>query len=467
MELIQNLLSLRSKLAEAEQITTNKKRVLEAIANTKQIESGLLDAFSDAHHMTNIHRERGSMTHRRRTLGAAVGGDIDHLTTQFMRGNAQLAIQRLLSGKVIGGVLLLSNDKEYSDSAESEDETSSPVVSKVVAGQSGQFISIGRSSDTTYKVTFNLKFIREFFKDKAAEILRDIDAKLRNHKPESQLKSNQDFITLENLVENDVYAALTKLLRELKMKDQEFAFLLVSGERKEKETDAAGMKMDSEPTEDAPEFEVEQEPKGVNEQVFASFPNPESGDCEFYGPFLTEGAVKQYALAKGWDAFDIYDAHEAPSFFFGKRVIPVAEADDEPTDTGLELKGFTGDAKAFSAKWPDGTYGGESIFKLFYGDESVQTEAESEVARIVHRHTNSQECYLGYSPRKDIFLMGFDVWTEAGNSAAVVPMKVTTGPRPVKVGTGREIGEESGKPFYDNLEELKKSYPDLINLRLD
>lgn len=462
MEFMQNLLGIQRQRDDAATQLSAQKRVMEAIANTKQIESGLLDAFTDAHHVSNMHRERGTMTHRRRGINQALGGDIAHFATQFVRGNAQLAIQRLLSGKVVGGVLLLDDEKAGEDGKPAAAQDHIP----------GQFISVAQSTEKTYKMSFNLKFIREHFGDEAKEILRDISTKLKNNRLVGQLNTTQDFVTLEDLDENSVYVTLTKLLRELKMKEEVFAFLLVTGERKAEpapeDEKAPAFSMDDEPVaEPEVSFEIADDEPAVKESaakpVYINYPDLAEDVSVYHGPFLTEEAALVHAQSMGWDSFELYEEDEVPEDERNNAKAPAGKSgapdisDKSVSDSELE------------AAWPNVLYKGQKVFDLVYNDKeliaAIEKRMEATVERTIGTLENKQEVYLGYSRKGDMFYMGFDLWLRGdSNGAGVVPFKLTDGQPMI----ARADVLDSTELFYSvGHDALKKSVSDIIDLRLD
>ena len=123
----------------------------------------------------------------------------------------------------------------------------------------------------------------------------------------------------------------------------------------------------------------------------------------------------------------------------------------------------TATREEISTAWPAVTYNGKDDFFDRYIGMIDQLQPQGDC--------DSQECYLGYIPSTDTFVMGFDVWPDDdeyfdeeedidnvfmfkmdGNNAVDV--------RPVAV---------SRYMFYSGgcYQEVRQAFPDIIDLRLD
>ncbi len=151
------------------------------------------------------------------------------------------------------------------------------------------------------------------------------------------------------------------------------------------------------------------------------------------------------------------------------------------TATGLELMtGLEGvDNDAFQAMldpyWPSGlTYRGLSVFNDVYGWHGRRTIMEEIESTGLLPH-DSQECYLGYDPESDVFVIGFDGfrpddydrWTDHGGDDTVFTFKID------KDGVRHTIRPVDGMRlmFYgrkeSNLDDLHERFPKLLDIRLD
>jgi hypothetical protein len=134
-----------------------------------------------------------------------------------------------------------------------------------------------------------------------------------------------------------------------------------------------------------------------------------------------------------------------------------------------------------SDAWVDGLeYKGVNVFKAVYEDAFNQEELDtavqelySELVYVEQKDFSVQECYLGYSPSKDIFIMGFDGWyTERvgeedeadGNCSPCVEFRLVDGT--VKV-INSGILDISDTWYSNGWNQAKAKYSDLIDIRLD
>lgn len=136
-------------------------------------------------------------------------------------------------------------------------------------------------------------------------------------------------------------------------------------------------------------------------------------------------------------------------------------------------------AKVTHESWPDGvTYRGHNVFKTVYDGpgmaliEKVISTLKSESQNEEEVLIDYQECYLGYSPSKDLFIQGYDGWVENdgedGNSSPYVLFKINEDGKVQNLRGGIDIG--GWEMWYDRtggLKNAKAKYPDLIDIRLD
>ena len=151
------------------------------------------------------------------------------------------------------------------------------------------------------------------------------------------------------------------------------------------------------------------------------------------------------------------------------------EYEDEIETVEITEPGVT--PAAVSAAWPDGVlYKGQKVYDIIYGNNEVMNQAEDYMWDKAGGDENEgsdpefQEAYLGYSPADHEFIMGFDIWPDErdeegwsveggmiGGFVALNPDELW----PVGARTG---GSGMYPSFHD---EIKRLYPDIIDLRLD
>ena len=133
----------------------------------------------------------------------------------------------------------------------------------------------------------------------------------------------------------------------------------------------------------------------------------------------------------------------------------------ELTDINTENLDRQAVEEAVSKAWPDRVlYRGASIFGLVYVSGAVEQACVSKGLPA-----ERQECFLGYRPDTDRFLMGFDVWSEEDDylpSAYWFTLDADTGKA-----NNLEPVFELDNLFYNSYPKLQKKYPDLIGVRLD
>ena len=108
--------------------------------------------------------------------------------------------------------------------------------------------------------------------------------------------------------------------------------------------------------------------------------------------------------------------------------------------------------------WPNVTYNGQDVMDLMY-DDMVMQRAEDALADISSDNFEGQEAYLGWDPDQDVFVMGFDVWEDAGMLAGIV----TLSPQ----GTVLDV-DMGGRGMYPSGRNMiRQQYPGILELRLD
>lgn len=342
MKMLQQLLAESIKQAMDDARAKSAARLVETVANTKMIEYGLLDAFSGIHHTSDIHRLRGHSTHRRISASATLDDVIDNVRITFMRSNGMTTLGRLFGHELLGLILLLDNHTiELGDGSAEVD------VTETTPKQDGQFLSVAHASDGTFRMAFNLTYIREQFGDGADDLLYDIGSKIHNRKAQGLINSTQDFVTIEELDEAGVKLAMMKMIRKLGAQDWDYGFLLVSGDPKE----------DSK----VPTFQMDDEPAD--------------------------------------------DLNDVPVDDVSVPAVAPMEMEDAPT---IELFGIADGADKVSDMWPDVTYHGNNLFELIH-DQNVDSKLDDALANIAGEIDGVQykEFYIGYSPRKDTFCFAY------------------------------------------------------------
>jgi hypothetical protein len=125
----------------------------------------------------------------------------------------------------------------------------------------------------------------------------------------------------------------------------------------------------------------------------------------------------------------------------------------------LEVTDNSHEPEELSRAWPNVTYKGQDVMELMYNDPMVD-RAQNAILDITGDGTDLQEAYLGYSPSKDVFVMGFDVW-EAGTMVGGI----------VEINQNTVINAEIlNRALYGGGRlnpEVKENYPDIIGLRYD
>jgi len=116
--------------------------------------------------------------------------------------------------------------------------------------------------------------------------------------------------------------------------------------------------------------------------------------------------------------------------------------------------------ETFSRAWPFADYRGRSVYEAVYGSGGILGELPT---------PEGQECFLGYSPQNDSFLVGFDVDAEDDDDAPGLAIQFT-----IREGRLGEILSRVVLPRahfysdgYESYKFLHKEFPGLIDLRLD
>lgn len=171
-----------------------------------------------------------------------------------------------------------------------------------------------------------------------------------------------------------------------------------------------------------------------------------------------------------------------------KKIINEDTASVEITDDGVNRE-------AVSDAWTEGVfYKGVNVFDHVYADKILEKiadfieigetmegepyEEEDENGDIEEFEGESytkdgQEVYLGYVPSDDVFISGWDTWNPDGSSEAVmftydVDEQDITGNMEVVAMSYKSMFYSPGtmgKP--STYKELKKLFPDIIDIRLD
>lgn len=137
--------------------------------------------------------------------------------------------------------------------------------------------------------------------------------------------------------------------------------------------------------------------------------------------------------------------------------------------------------RSISREWPaEPHYRGKAVFESIYGHGEGFSGPTGNGIEAAVRETgllprDYQECYLGYLPSKDAFILGFDVWQNDSDDGFWRDDDYgTDGVFFVKVHADGSMGKVSAVPnmececFYtSNYKALRATYPDLIDLRLD
>jgi hypothetical protein len=137
----------------------------------------------------------------------------------------------------------------------------------------------------------------------------------------------------------------------------------------------------------------------------------------------------------------------------------------------LELAG--GDPKFMLNKaqrvWPDITYHGKSVFDTYIKGMKQLEGAAKKAKTWAGVADDVQECYLGYSPKSDMFVCAFDAWkySSSGDSTGYVWVTFKMVGSGLRVmGAGGDL-DASGTFYQAGYKDVHKGHKDLIDLRLD
>lgn len=86
----------------------------------------------------------------------------------------------------------------------------------------------------------------------------------------------------------------------------------------------------------------------------------------------------------------------------------------EEADKVVDLENFTGKTIPHEA-WTDGVmYKGMNVYKTIYDGGPAEEQLAAEINKLEENFVingnelDAQECYLGYSPSRDLFIQGYD-----------------------------------------------------------
>ena len=129
-----------------------------------------------------------------------------------------------------------------------------------------------------------------------------------------------------------------------------------------------------------------------------------------------------------------------------------------PGQTPLEITEPGVTEAQISDHWPNVLYRGQDVMDLMYDDVTV-ANAEDALENITRQNFEGQEAYLGWDPDSDVFVMGFDVWDDAGMMAGIVTLD----------SRGRVIDSDiAGSGMYPSGRRIiRTQYPNILELRLD
>jgi len=111
--------------------------------------------------------------------------------------------------------------------------------------------------------------------------------------------------------------------------------------------------------------------------------------------------------------------------------------------------------------WPDVVYKGQNVMDLMYNDE-IMNRAQETLAEWEGGDFDGQEGYLGYDRRKDVFVMGFDMWPGGDSSIQAAFVEIDPG--------GFIVVDEiydGGGIYPRGWDKIKDRHPEMVDLRLD
>ena len=136
---------------------------------------------------------------------------------------------------------------------------------------------------------------------------------------------------------------------------------------------------------------------------------------------------------------------------------------------GVELTDPNVTEQQVNDAWPQGVmYNGTKVFDTFYSDAAMSTQWA-----FVERagYDDGQEAYLGYDPTNDVFVMGFDVWADeydeygdslGGGEMEGLVIELRSDGSPMDI-----VGSFPGGMYPTGLREIKRTFPGIIDVRLD
>lgn len=138
--------------------------------------------------------------------------------------------------------------------------------------------------------------------------------------------------------------------------------------------------------------------------------------------------------------------------------------------------------KSISKSWPqEPHYRGKEVFGHIYGFSRADGQGiEGAVTALDLLPQDYQECYLGYLPSEDAFILGFDAWEDecdccydfhcgassGGVHFGVFKVKMHAD---MSFGVAKPIPKYGCQMFYSDhvYKQLRADHPDLIDMRLD
>lgn len=148
------------------------------------------------------------------------------------------------------------------------------------------------------------------------------------------------------------------------------------------------------------------------------------------------------------------------------RAIIREEIESLSTPNGVELsdprwKNPTAqDLAELRNAWPDSVfYQGRSVFEGVYGQDS---NVVSNAMHFIDRTPNdAQEVYLGLDLDNDMFILGFDVWTNEGMDGVFVGLHPRT-LAPLDI-----VAQMAGGAYARGRLQLHEIMPNVLDIRLD
>ena len=185
-------------------------------------------------------------------------------------------------------------------------------------------------------------------------------------------------------------------------------------------------------------------------------------------------------LTKAMDSFKRYCVNKGGPCRLTRRALLRALEEVEQVEWhNKQLGGFGGRGdveltkypkKAYEA-WPAVTYHGHLILREVYKHQS-QLWDRVHIKYGEEYDLDGQECYLGYIPKLDQFVMGWDVWSygEYGESFGWAYVRFTVS-RDTRRATVVDVQYDlSDEGFYGRAAghtQIHKEFPKIVDLRLD